>query len=319
SEVDLSQDQLLPGALRFSIIGGAGVGAARGSHSVAGAYAEGLTEDIGDWIQGPDRLIVLTSPAASFPGPDHRGFCGIRPSVYYPETDDVNKQAGWLDDDRLEFRCDSSPKIAKHTGGCVVWSSRPVWHLDGNRAANPDTGIGVDQTAAHIWKALYDQQNTDTKYYDANGEQKTKNIPGRYNSLDRGCASQTGCLTRSTEKRTVKGTVPDLNGRAAKRECRKIRTTPPGVTKRSCDEYPFASTHEGVHYAGINFSVAIIECQDNTTAGALLSGWYQQQRILEKDPFWVDATKKGSTPPAGVIPPDVTTPDLSGIGDGCSG
>ncbi|MEU7746444.1 LamG domain-containing protein [Nonomuraea sp. NPDC049158] len=123
-----------------------------------------IADDMGDWIRGADRLITLTSPEAWFPAPDRKGFCGIRPSVSYPETDDPAKQFAWLSPDRVDFRCDSSPRIKNHTGGCVVWSTRPVWHLDGNRAETPDprTGkmTGVDQTAAHIWKALYDPDDT---------------------------------------------------------------------------------------------------------------------------------------------------------------
>ncbi|MEW1839524.1 NucA/NucB deoxyribonuclease domain-containing protein [Nonomuraea angiospora] len=78
---------------------------------------------------------------------------------------------------------------------------------------------------------------------------------------------------------------------------------PSGLQKTSCDEYPFASTHEGAAFAGYNISVAIVECKYNNAAGALLNGWYDRHRILEKDPFWVDATKKGDTPPENVPPP----------------
>ncbi|MEQ4726145.1 LamG-like jellyroll fold domain-containing protein [Nonomuraea sp. B19D2] len=259
---------------------------------------QGLSDTVADWIQGPDRVIILTSPAASFPGPEHRGFCGIIPSVYYPETEPPAKRVGMLDNERLEFRCDSSPDIKNYTGGCVVWSSRPVWHLDGNQEA-------TKQTAAHIWKALYDQQNTDTKY-----PGQTKKIPGRINLLDRGCKSQVGCLTRSAEDRKQRGTIPFNNYQASKRECKKLKT-PPNVTKRSCDEFPFASTHQGTAYAGINYSVAIVECTDNTTAGALLGAWYHRERILEKDPFWVDTTKEGDPVPPNVTPPDSAEPPIA--------
>ncbi|MGW6497718.1 NucA/NucB deoxyribonuclease domain-containing protein [Nonomuraea angiospora] len=60
---------------------------------------------------------------------------------------------------------------------------------------------------------------------------------------------------------------------------------PSGLQKASCDELPFASTHEGAAFAGYNISVAIIECKYNNAAGALLNGWYDRHRILEKDPF----------------------------------
>ncbi|WP_433509238.1 NucA/NucB deoxyribonuclease domain-containing protein [Nonomuraea sp. CA-143628] len=95
----------------------------------------------------------------------------------------------------------------------------------------------------------------------------------------------------------------------------KLAPTPSGLQQASCDEYPFASTHEGSASAGYNISVAIVECRDNNMAGALLNAWYDRQRILEKDPFWVDATKKGDTPPERVPPPDIPQVDASGFGE----
>ncbi|MBF8194059.1 hypothetical protein ITP53_52005 [Nonomuraea sp. K274] len=103
---------------------------------------------------------------------------------------------------------------------------------------------------------------------------------------------------------------------ARKKVC-KLAPIPSGLQKPSCDEYPFASTHEGAASAGYNMSVAIVECRDNNTAGALLNGWYDRERILEKDPFWVDATKKGDTPPEDVPPPDIAQVDTSGFGASC--
>jgi hypothetical protein len=36
-----------------------------------------------------------------------------------------------------------------------------------------------------------------------------------------------------------------------------------------------------------NFSVAHVNLLDNTTAGSRLSAFYGNNRILDKDPFWV--------------------------------
>ncbi|MEU7894219.1 LamG-like jellyroll fold domain-containing protein [Nonomuraea sp. NPDC049152] len=261
---------------------------------------DGVSDTAYSWTQGADREITLTSPTANSPAPEHFGYCAIQPSVYYPDTDDPAKRVGKLDNERVEFRCDSL-QIFHYAGGCVVWSARPTWHLDGNEEASK-------QTAAHIWKALNDPQATDTKY-----PGQTKKIPGKYNPADRGCKSQSGCLTRSMSDRKVKGSVSNLNYRAAKRECRKLNTS--GFTKPSCDEYPFASTHEGVGHAGINYSVAIVECNDNSSGGTKLKNWYFWNRVLEKDPFWVHVTKDGQTPPEDLILPDVPPEDITP--DGC--
>lgn len=106
--------------------------------------------------------------------------------------------------------------------------------------------------------------------------------------------------------RRVKDSVANLNYRAAVRECKKLSKA--GFTKPSCDEYPFASTHEGSAFSGINFSVAIVEKGDNCSGGSKPKNWYLYNRILEKDPFWVHATKKGQTPPDDITLPDETDP-----------
>lgn len=254
----------------------------------------GILDAANQWTVGADRVITLTSPKADFSAPNHFGYCGIQPSIHYPETDDPQRRVGLLDDERVEFRCDSSPDITNFTGGCVVWSTRPTWLFNGNDAES-------EQTAAHIWKALNDPQNTDPKF-----PGQTKNIPGKINPADRGCRSGTGCLTRSMSKRKVPGSVANRNWRAARRECKKLSKT--GFTEPSCDEFPFASTHEGSAFAGINFSVAIVEKSDNCSGGAKLGNWYLYNRVLEKDPFWVYVVKKGQAPPPEAILSDVRVP-----------
>ncbi|WP_214108292.1 NucA/NucB deoxyribonuclease domain-containing protein [Acrocarpospora catenulata] len=134
----------------------------------------------------------------------------------------------------------------------------------------------------------------------------TKQIPGKVNVADRGCKSQSGCLTRTTSDRKVSGTVANLNYRAAIRACKKLSKT--GFVKPSCDEYPFASTHEGSAHAGKNYSVAIVEKSDNCSGGSKLGNWYLYNRILEKDPFWVYVIRKGETVPPETIPSDGPEP-----------
>ncbi|WP_158558057.1 LamG-like jellyroll fold domain-containing protein [Spongiactinospora gelatinilytica] len=249
---------------------------------------QGILDSVGDWTEA-DRVITLTSPKGDFAAPDHFGYCGIQPSLFYPAADSDSK-VKLMDNQRTEFRCDSSDKIPHFAGGCVLWSSRPTWSLDGNEKES-------EQTADHIWTALHDPQATDPKF-----PGQTKNIPGKINPRDRGCKSKSGCLTRSMSNRKTKGSVANNNYKAAVKQCNKLDKT--GFTKPSCDEYPFASTHEGSAYAGINFSVAIVERGDNCSGGSKLKNWYLWNRVLEKDPFWVHVTKKGDSPPPHLIPAD---------------
>lgn len=256
----------------------------------------GTRKSVYEWTHGPDLTVTLTSPLHGA-APEHRAMCGIQPSVFYPDTDNPAKRNGWLDNERFEFRCDSSTFYKGYKGGCVTWSVRPVWILDGNE-------VKSEETAAHIWKALYDPQKTTPL---APGQ--TKRIPGKINMADPGCAGGSGCLTRTTENRKTVGSVPYKNYQRATRECNKLDKSQ--HTRPSCDEFPFASTHEGGHAAGIHFSAAIVELSDNCSAGSKLNAWYRVNRILEGDPFWVDTVKKGQTPPTDIRQPDVTPDDVA--------
>jgi hypothetical protein len=56
----------------------------------------------------------------------------------------------------------------------------------------------------------------------------------------------------------------------------------------SCDEFPFASTHEGAAIVGrARTGVGHVPLSDNTRAGTLLAAEYQNDRIIEGDNFWV--------------------------------
>jgi hypothetical protein len=57
----------------------------------------------------------------------------------------------------------------------------------------------------------------------------------------------------------------------------------------SCDEYPFASTHEGAA-SNSEFSWAWVALAQNTLAGRELGLFYKKNRILNDDEFWVAVT-----------------------------
>lgn len=81
--------------------------------------------------------------------------------------------------------------------------------------------------------------------------------------------------------------------------------SPPSLPNLSCDEYPFASTHEGAASGGtarsfpncffldppatgaVGFSRCMIDAQQNSSGGTILGNTYWQQRILDGDPFIV--------------------------------
>ena len=79
----------------------------------------------------------------------------------------------------------------------------------------------------------------------------------------------------------------------------------PSITGLSCDEYPLASTYQGLSaggtrrtFAGCNFnlpsqtgptgvSVCMIAAGDNSSQGGIMSQFYRAQRVLDGDPFRV--------------------------------
>jgi hypothetical protein len=76
--------------------------------------------------------------------------------------------------------------------------------------------------------------------------------------------------------------------------CPPRRPRPAG---KSCDEYPFASTREGASL-NTDYSWHMVNARQNRLEGSRYRGpWYNQNRMLENDKFWVNV----------VLPAGVTT------------
>jgi hypothetical protein len=86
-------------------------------------------------------------------------------------------------------------------------------------------------------------------------------------------------LTRLTDRRKIA-----RNRRVA---CRRLRV-PNG---KSCDEYPFASTHQGAALAGPDgFKRKAINDRQNSKVGSLLGAFYFRNRVADGDTFFVSIT-----------------------------
>ncbi|MFF4187640.1 NucA/NucB deoxyribonuclease domain-containing protein [Streptomyces sp. NPDC001691] len=85
-------------------------------------------------------------------------------------------------------------------------------------------------------------------------------------------------LTRTMDQALIRA-----NRRTA---CPSSIPRPPG---KSCDEYPFASTHQG---ASVNpdFSCHMVPAAQNRLEGRARQSWYNTNRLLENDKFWVNVT-----------------------------
>lgn len=55
---------------------------------------------------------------------------------------------------------------------------------------------------------------------------------------------------------------------------------------QSCDEYPFASTYEGAANNS-DYSAVAVNAAQNSFAGTRLATFYQNNRIIDHDNFWV--------------------------------
>ena len=53
------------------------------------------------------------------------------------------------------------------------------------------------------------------------------------------------------------------------------------------DDYPFSTTKEGAYNANGNYSARALTSRDNQKAGSQLATWYNDDRILDGDAFYV--------------------------------
>lgn len=72
-------------------------------------------------------------------------------------------------------------------------------------------------------------------------------------------------------------------GTRKERSAEACRDFFPVHTGDQCDEYPFGSTYQG----GAGASIDSIPELDNKAGGGIISNFYNQQRVLTDDPFWV--------------------------------
>ncbi|WP_327045244.1 DUF4082 domain-containing protein [Microbispora sp. NBC_01189] len=143
------------------------------------SHPNGREDTAGSWHDGTGFGMTINGYWAGIPYQDLRSFCRVLPWIKYTDNVDLTESFHHLDPDNSPqtFRCDSSPKITSYTGGCVVWSMRPVFVLDQNDSK-------VDESASHILKALYDSQKT----VPVPSPGVSKTVPGLFNPSNKGCS-----------------------------------------------------------------------------------------------------------------------------------
>jgi hypothetical protein len=182
------------------------------------------------------------------------------------------------------FRCDSSPSVHYH--GCVFPDVISQFWLK----ATPD----VAEEAKHVWKA---QHQSDLTLPISPGG---KSIPGSRKS-------------GKPLERLTDGKTSDQNNKKSARYCREYwgQGYSQGNTYQ-CDEYPFKSTWQGSSIGGDgtdHFSVEVITREQNSKGGQHLQEFYNAQRIIEQDKFYVDVLAEDGSPYEGPgVPSGVAAP-----------
>ncbi|GAA3837726.1 hypothetical protein GCM10022243_00280 [Saccharothrix violaceirubra] len=155
---------------------------------------------------------------------------------------------------RVASRCDSAQLRSKKA--CIFNNVRPFLTYDKN-----DTAYPVASLIDHIRYA-----------------QDQLRAPGRW----RNAGPDGPPLTR-----TRNSDLQDENRKQPKAQCRTARPGGWNWRVEQCDEYPFASVKEGGASGG-PVSGRLIPAAQNREGGIQLNNWYEWDRIIQEDTFWVN-------------------------------
>ncbi|WP_170068072.1 NucA/NucB deoxyribonuclease domain-containing protein [Lentzea guizhouensis] len=154
----------------------------------------------------------------------------------------------------ISSRCDSAK--FRTTNACIFNNVTPFLTFDKN-----DLGYPVGELVDHIRYA-----------------QDVLHAPGRFKDgkPDGPPLTRNRSTTRIQENRN-----------AARAICRRDNPTGWKGTVVQCDEYPMASTYEGANSGGPH-SAKLINARHNREGGTQLSNWYEWDRVLDRDKFYVE-------------------------------
>jgi hypothetical protein len=154
----------------------------------------------------------------------------------------------------LTGRCDNNDGPNSTNRGCVNHGFIPILEYD----SRPDATPLVREVAQHI----YDNQVSPTW------------LPSRW-----GIPAYGHALTRSQDSQ-----VERLNRQAA------CGTFVPSYPGEECDEWPLATTDQGAHFSGpLDSSARGVPSQANQSQGGTTSRFYDTNRLIHGDDFWVRA------------------------------
>ncbi|MFE7133410.1 NucA/NucB deoxyribonuclease domain-containing protein [Streptomyces sp. NPDC057638] len=217
-------------------------------------------ELLGVWETAPHWDLTYTSPDK---GPQHAtgnqqrvaGMIHLDLFVDSPNATSYSQ----VDAHRSRIRFDYAGSVAGKHKGTVFPDARVELVMSRKDPA-------VNESALHIYDALERPERTFPSFLG-------KLIPGEKDPLHR----------------LIDPKKQDSNRDKSIKMCKEIWGDYSG-TRLQCDEYPFASTHEGSAKGDNKYSVRLIDKTDNEEGGRMLNSMYTLNRVLDGDPFYLKIT-----------------------------
>ncbi|MCX4429807.1 NucA/NucB deoxyribonuclease domain-containing protein [Streptomyces mirabilis] len=207
------------------------------------------------WKRESRELLTFDEDAASGTGRDKVHTYDFVPATFFIAKGNKNVQ---LAEPKIRVRFDSAPYLT-YKKGSIFTNVRSTMNYDHSDPV-------VNETAQHIWDA---QNHPGTTIPAKTG----KKIPG---------APTTTPLHRIYYDATLRRQNRDT----ARAAC-QAKWPNYSASGKDCDEYPFSTTKEGAKNANGNYSARALDSTDNQKAGSRLATWYNDDRILDGDAFYV--------------------------------
>ncbi|MFF4764302.1 NucA/NucB deoxyribonuclease domain-containing protein [Streptomyces sp. NPDC001292] len=225
----------------------------KGSACIDYPLGNKMTQTIQQWIRVPSMFFKFSSPETNAVGTDLLSWYDFWGTATITGGNTVTTGANG-------FRCDSATYVPSQ--GCVFDQTEELWY--DLYIADPD----VNETAQHIIDAQEQPEVTFPMWLG-------KTVPGSiYSGLP---------LNRIYHDTRLR----DNNHAQAVRTCRQFFGTDYSTRGLDCDEYPFQSTIQGAAAGDNRYSARALDSDDNQAAGRLLGKFYDRQRVLDSDPFYV--------------------------------
>ncbi|MGW4963212.1 LamG-like jellyroll fold domain-containing protein [Nonomuraea sp. NPDC004186] len=247
------------------------------------------TATFSQWRGYDDHVVVeatFTSPYnTKTKASEQRNYCQVRVWGYNPQA---------LKNPRITYRmksnlrCDSAMYVTN--SGCVYYWSIP--HM----VIRPSTTY--PQQVNHLAYAIWYPDGTDPQTDHRGRSLLPKDIPGG-DLHDRITRTGDENLNARNRGRSVR-TCVRIHGSGYAATYARTHPGPNGAPGNpgNCDEFPFASVREGstARDPGTkkfldNYSVAVIDGKQNVDWGSKVLGtWYNNERIIDGDEFWIKLT-----------------------------